>query len=50
VLSLGAAKPRLLNSVAVARSGTIYATERAFPRVRAIDPATGDVRTAVGGP
>jgi DNA-binding beta-propeller fold protein YncE len=38
------------NSVAVAPSGTIYATEQVFPRIRAIDPATGSVRTAVGGP
>jgi streptogramin lyase len=38
------------NSVAAARSGTIYATEQVSPRVRAIDPDTGVVRTAVGGP
>jgi sugar lactone lactonase YvrE len=38
------------NSVAAASSGTLYATEQVFPRVRAIDPVTGVVRTAVGGP
>jgi sugar lactone lactonase YvrE len=38
------------NGVAVARNGTIYVTERLLPRVRAVNPATGAVRTIVGSP
>ena len=38
------------NGVAVGRNGTIYVTERLLPRVRAVDPATGTVRTIVGSP
>jgi sugar lactone lactonase YvrE len=38
------------NGIAVARNGTIYVTERLLPRVRAVNPATGAVRTIVGSP
>jgi sugar lactone lactonase YvrE len=38
------------NGVAVGAGGTIYATERLLPRVRAINPATGAIRTIVGFP
>ena len=38
------------NGVAVAPNGTIYVTERLLPRVRAVDPSTGAVRTIVGSP
>ena len=38
------------NGVAVAPNRTIYVTERLLPRVRAVDPATGSVRTVVGSP
>jgi DNA-binding beta-propeller fold protein YncE len=37
-------------SVAVARSGTIYATELHLSRVRAVNPVTGAVRTVIGSP
>ena len=37
------------NGVAVNRAGRVYVTERIFPRVRSVDPATGVVRTVVGG-
>jgi streptogramin lyase len=38
------------NGVAVNAAGRVFVTERIFPRVRAVDPATGVVRTVVGGP
>jgi streptogramin lyase len=38
------------NGVAVGANGTIYVTERLLPRVRAVNPSTGAVRTIVGSP
>lgn len=38
------------NGVAVGAGGTIYATERLLPRVRAVNPPTGAIRTIVGFP
>jgi serine/threonine protein kinase, bacterial len=37
------------NGVAVNAAGRVFVTERIFPRVRSVDPATGLVRTVVGG-
>ena len=38
------------NGIAVGPGGTIYFTERLLPRVRALNPATGRIRTIVGSP
>ena len=38
------------NGIAVGPGGTIYLTERLLPRVRALDLATGRIRTIVGSP
>ena len=38
------------NGLAVGARGTIYVTELLLPRVRAVNPATGAVRTVVGRP
>ena len=38
------------NGIAVGPGGTIYLTERLLPRVRALNPATGRIRTIVGSP
>ena len=38
------------NGIAVGAGGTIYLTERLLPRVRALNPATGRIRTIVGSP
>ena len=38
------------NGIAVGPGGTIYLTERLLPRVRALNPVTGRIRTIVGSP
>ena len=38
------------NGIAVGPGGTVYLTERLLPRVRALDLATGRIRTIVGSP
>ena len=38
------------NGIAVGPGGTVYLTERLLPRVRALNPATGRIRTVVGSP
>jgi sugar lactone lactonase YvrE len=38
------------NGIAVGPGGTIYLTERLQPRVRALNLATGRIRTVVGTP
>jgi serine/threonine-protein kinase len=38
------------NGIAVGAGGTIYLTERLRPRVLALNPATGRIRTIVGSP